>query len=122
MIDRDYKVAVIGCGSWGTALASLLAQRGASVVIWGRNEEVIESINGEHRNHAYLPGVDLPEGIKATANHADLAEADVALFVVPSKAVRRVAKQFSEANVFSTETIFVSCIKGIELETGSRMT
>ena len=122
MIDRDYKVAVIGCGSWGTALASLLAQRGASVVIWGRNEEAIKAINEEHRNHTYLPGVDLPEGIKATTNPADLSGANVALFVVPSKAVRGVAKQFAEAAAFSPETVFVSCIKGIEFETGSRMT
>ncbi len=122
MDDGTKKVVVLGCGSWGTALASLLALRGMEVVLWGRDPEAAEGINTERRNPKFLPGVELPEGVRATTAEEELRGARAVLFVVPSKAVRAVAEQMREAGVIGGGAILVSCIKGIELESGSRMT
>ena len=61
----DLKVAVLGGGSWGTAVASL-ASRNSAVSLWARNPDTVEEINTEHRNNTYLPGIMLPEKLVAT--------------------------------------------------------
>ena len=81
------KVAVLGAGSWGTALASLLARNGLHTTIWGRNEAQIKNINNLHENTRYLPGIVLPENLKASTNLADtVSDADLILVVTPSHA------------------------------------
>ena len=62
------KVAVVGAGSWGTALASVLTKNGHTVTIWSRGREVADSINQKHENRVYLPGIKLPQLIKATTD------------------------------------------------------
>ena len=59
--DRKTSVAVLGAGSWGTALASLLARHGYPTVLWGRDAEQVATIARDHENRRYLPGVPLPE-------------------------------------------------------------
>ena len=60
MTDAPIAVAVLGAGSWGTALASLLARNGHRTVIWGRDAEQVRAINQRHENTRYLPGIPLP--------------------------------------------------------------
>ena len=80
-------VAVLGAGSWGTALAALIARHGHRVVLWGRDAAVIEAIAARHENPHYLPGIALPEELCASTDlAATLREADLVLVVVPSHA------------------------------------
>ena len=81
------RLAVVGAGSWGTALAALATRNGVSTVLWGRDRQQVAAIDGEHRNRRYLPDVELPFGLRATADvGAALADAQLVLVVVPSHA------------------------------------
>ncbi len=81
------KIAVLGAGSWGTALAALMARHGHSVVLWGRDAQAIDAIDRQHENARYLPGIALPETLRATPDLAtSLQGADLVLVVVPSHA------------------------------------
>jgi glycerol-3-phosphate dehydrogenase (NAD(P)+) len=80
-------VAVLGSGSWGTALASLIARNGHRTTIWGRDAAQVASIRDAHENTRYLPGIPLPESLAATGDlAAAVADADLLLVVVPSHA------------------------------------
>lgn len=80
-------IAVLGAGSWGTALAALLARHGHSTVLWGRDAAVIEAIHDRHENPRYLPGIALPDGLRATTGlAAALDGCGLVLVVVPSHA------------------------------------
>jgi len=81
------QVAVLGAGSWGTALAALIARHGHPTVLWGRNPAIIAAIARQHENPRYLPGIPLPETLQATTALPDaLQEAQLVLVVVPSHA------------------------------------
>jgi glycerol-3-phosphate dehydrogenase (NAD(P)+) len=80
-------VAVLGAGSWGTALAALLARHEFPTVLWGRDPDQVACLDREHENRRYLPGVPLPESLRATADlGAAVASADWLLVVTPSHA------------------------------------
>lgn len=112
---------VIGAGSWGTAIATMLALRGLKVQFWGRDPELMGEIAHTRRNDRYLPDLEMPEGITATADLNALEPADMLVFVVPSKAVRSTAELLARTQAASRARVIVSCAKGIELETGRRM-
>jgi glycerol-3-phosphate dehydrogenase (NAD(P)+) len=81
------KVAVLGAGSWGTALAALIARHGHQAVLWGRDAAVVAAIDQRHENPHYLPGITLPDSLRATTDLAtSLRDADLVLVVVPSHA------------------------------------
>ena len=87
MSSPTVRVAVLGAGSWGTALASLIARHGHSTILWGRDEAVAEAIDRRHENPRYLPGIPLPEALRATTDLADAVRgADLVLVVVPAHA------------------------------------
>ena len=80
-------VAVLGAGSWGTALAALIARHGHQTVLWGRDAATIEAIGARHENPRYLPGVALPDALHATTDLAAcVAGAELVLVVTPSHA------------------------------------
>jgi glycerol-3-phosphate dehydrogenase (NAD(P)+) len=80
-------VAVLGAGSWGTALAALIARHGHPTVLWGRDADGVAAIGQRHENPRYLPGIALPESLRATTDLAGaLRDADLVLVVVPSHA------------------------------------
>lgn len=80
-------VAVVGAGSWGTALAALIARHGNPTVLWGRDASCIAAIDQRHENPRYLPGVALPDTLRASTDlAASVREADLLLVVVPSHA------------------------------------
>jgi glycerol-3-phosphate dehydrogenase (NAD(P)+) len=81
------KIAVLGAGSWGTALAALMARHGHSVVLWGRDAQILDAIERQHENPRYLPGIALPDTLRATSDFAaSVRDADLVLVVVPSHA------------------------------------
>lgn len=112
---------VIGAGSWGTAIASMLSLRGLNVQFWGRDAELMTQIRETRRNERYLPQLQLPENIAVTSDLAALQPADMLVFVVPSKAMRATAELVAQSGAASKARVLVSCAKGIELETGRRM-
>lgn len=114
------KIAVIGAGGWGTALAIVLAERGLPVVLWGYDRTHVEELKSSRTNQAYLPGVSLPENIRPINAMADALDADVVLFVPPSKAMRAVAEKFAALRP-QKNMVLLSCTKGIERGTGLRM-
>lgn len=116
------RIAVIGAGGWGTALAMVLADKtDAPILLWGYNAEHIERMKSTRANELYLPGVSLPENIAPTASIEEAADgAELALFVPPSKALRAVAQKFAQAQPPKT-AVLLSCTKGIERGSGLRM-
>ncbi|MBF9031170.1 NAD(P)H-dependent glycerol-3-phosphate dehydrogenase [Rhodobacterales bacterium HKCCE3408] len=114
------RIAVIGAGSWGTALAATARRSGARVCIWGRNKAVVDDINRDGRNEAHLPDVALPEGLIAAHRMEDaLKDVDAAMLVVPSHSIRSVARQMAE--YLPARVPVAVCAKGIESETGLLM-
>jgi len=113
-------IGIIGSGSWGTALGVLLAGNASLVRLFGREPEAVEAINLRHENPGYLPGLPLPENLRATTALADLADCDALFVVVPSRAVRSVAAQLASV-AMSAGAPVISCMKGIENVTGLRM-
>lgn len=110
------RVAVVGAGSWGTALANLLALKGFETVVWSYEPEVAESIQREHRNRRYLTEIDLDARLRATTSIEEaVSGASVVVSVSPSHVVREVMA--SAAPHLSADTLVVSASKGIEIET-----
>ncbi|MFE1345145.1 NAD(P)H-dependent glycerol-3-phosphate dehydrogenase [Streptomyces sp. NPDC058757] len=114
------RAAVFGNGSWGTAFAMVMADAGCEVSLWGRRPALAETINTTRTNPDYLPGVELPRGVTATADAAEAAEgADFAVLAVPSQTLRENLAAW--APKLGPDTVFVSLMKGIELGTAKRM-
>ncbi|MDR1522025.1 MAG: NAD(P)H-dependent glycerol-3-phosphate dehydrogenase [Streptococcaceae bacterium] len=112
MIEKQ-KVAILGAGSWGSALAQVLDDNGHSVHIWGNISEQINEINNKHTNKNYLPDLVLSESIRAYHDLKDaISKADVILFAVPTKAMRMVAKQY--AKVACSKHLLIHASKGFE--------
>ncbi|MBL6007293.1 NAD(P)H-dependent glycerol-3-phosphate dehydrogenase [Bacillus halotolerans] len=107
------RVTMLGAGSWGTALALVLADNNHDVRMWGHRAELIQQINDLHENKDYLPDVKLPESIRATTEIGEaVSDADFIIVAVPTKAIREVLRQ---AVPFMTKkAVFVHVSKGIE--------
>ena len=109
------KIAIIGAGSWGTALANVLADAGGDVTLWGRDKAVVEKINSIHENPKYLKGYKLAGSLKASSDLPGiLSAASVVFCSIPTQQVRAVfAKQASLLRL----KIVVNASKGIEMGT-----
>ena len=107
------KIAVLGPGSWGTALAQVLSENGHEVTIWGNNPAQIDEIHTYHTNRHYLPDLKLPENILGCKNLEEAIQgADAVLFVVPTKAIRAVAQEFAEKT--TGKPVIIHASKGLE--------
>lgn len=114
------RVAVIGAGSWGTALAMVAARNQHLVTLWCRETQIADQINRARRNPLYLSQFELSENIRATTSLADAIEAaDIALLVVPSHAMREIVGQLRPQ--LSSGTVLVSAAKGVENNSLMRM-
>ncbi len=114
------RVAVLGAGSWGTTFAKILADGGADVVIWARRPELAREIQEGKRNSDYLPGINLPLGLRATSRlDLALAGAEQVYVSVPSQALRDNLKV--AAPHLHAEATVVSLMKGVEKASGLRM-
>ncbi|MEA3502832.1 MAG: NAD(P)H-dependent glycerol-3-phosphate dehydrogenase, partial [Actinomycetota bacterium] len=113
------KVTVVGAGSWGTTVASMLAPK-VNTVLWARRPELAEHVNGGS-NPDYLPGFDLPQELSATTDIGSAVDgADAIVMSVPSHGFRAVIEQASSA--IDPETPILSLAKGIEESSLMRMT
>lgn len=110
------RIGVIGAGAWGTALAQVVAAGGEDVLLWAREPEVIELVNGTHENIVFLKGVPLSETIRATGDLGALAACDAWLVVTPAQHLRAVLGGMDAGG-----RPLVLCSKGIEDGTGLLM-
>jgi glycerol-3-phosphate dehydrogenase (NAD(P)+) len=114
------RIAVIGAGSWGTALAIVAARNQHDVRLWAREIEVAQGIQTIHKNPYYLSDVTLPENIRATTSLEEaLAGTHFVLIVVPSHAMREVVTHMRD--YLSEDTVIVSATKGVENDSLMRM-
>lgn len=110
---QSTRVAVIGAGSWGTALANLLAAKGCDIILWARSQRLVQRMVREGENRPYLPGVPLHARITPTADLAQAADATTTFVsVVPSHAVRAVWGMLAPR--LPASALLVSATKGIE--------
>lgn len=112
--------AIIGSGSWGTALAVLAAQKAGRVTLWGRDAATAEEINARRENPRYLAGIRLPDHVVASADLADVRDAGLVVLVVPTRSFREVAAAVGRVGL-RRDAVLLSCSKGIEMGTGLRM-
>ena len=116
----DLNVGLLGGGSWGTTVASLVT-RNAPITLWARNADTVEEINCKHSNEKYLPGAKLPKRLKATCEIGEaVGNADVVIMGIPSQNFRAVLKEVREH--IRAWVPVISLTKGLELDTGMRMT
>ena len=115
------KVVVLGAGQWGSTLAQVLCDAGNHVLIWGRNQEVVDEINDKHTNAHYLGENALPLGLKATTDVKEAFDySNIYILAIPAQTLRenlKIWKPFVQPGA-----VFVSSLKGIEVSTLSRMT
>jgi glycerol-3-phosphate dehydrogenase (NAD(P)+) len=116
------KVAVIGAGGWGTALAIVLQQNRHEVTLWGRDPLLMGVIHERRLNADYLPGVHLPEKIQITSELDEAApDAELVVLAVPSHAMRDICQKIKSEIRNQKSEIIINVAKGIEGDTGLRM-
>lgn len=114
------KIAILGPGSWGTALAQVLNDNGHQVCLWGDSQEQIDEINQKHTNTRYFKDIVIDEKIKATTDLKEALEGvQAVLFVVPTKVTRLVAKQV--AQTLDHKVVMMHASKGLEPGTHERL-
>ncbi|CDK00008.1 Glycerol-3-phosphate dehydrogenase (NAD(P)+) [Microbacterium sp. C448] len=115
------KVAVIGAGSWGTTFGKILADGGAAVTMWARRPELAHEIAEGKRNSEYLPGVNLPRSMTATAHLSEALDGATQIYLsVPSQALRESLKAVRPL-VADNDALLISLMKGVERRSGMRM-
>jgi len=121
-MSAGYKtIGVIGSGSWGTALAMLLAGTRSRVRLWSHTPGVAQELIEHRTNQNYLPGVRLPPNVYTTTELSEALQSELILVVTPSRAIREVAAQMRVEGL-QDSSVLVSCTKGIEHDTGYLMT
>jgi len=114
------RIVVMGAGSWGTTIAKVIADGGEDVTLWSRRPEVSEEINSFHRNGDYLPGINLPKNLSATASVEEaLQGAEQIYLAVPSQSLRENLNAWRD--LIPADATLVSLIKGLEQGSGLRM-
>jgi glycerol-3-phosphate dehydrogenase (NAD(P)+) len=114
------RVACIGGGSWGTTVAMLIAQNSHDVMMWCRRDDLADEVNVEHSNERYLPGIRLPDNLRATSDIEEAMQgAELCVMGVPSHGWRDVLKTITP-NLGGVRSI-VSLTKGLEVDTNVRM-
>ena len=114
------RIAVIGAGSWGTALGIVAARAGHQVTFWSRNPNVVTSINRDRVNSSYLAGTPVPDGVLASEDIGEaLNGSQLVVIATPSHATRAILVNMS--SMLPANAILVSATKGIEIDTGKRI-
>ena len=114
------QVGVVGTTSWGTTLAILIAREGHEVRLWARTENEAAGLEAARENERLLPGASFPPSLHVTASSkVAFASADLALVVVPSRTFRENVRKIADS--VSRSAVVVSATKGLEIETGRRM-
>lgn len=114
------KIIVMGAGSWGTALAILLAEKGNEVTLWEYEDKKAVTVERERENKVFLPGAKFPETLHVTSKLEGLLEdAKYVVFSVPSQVLRKVIGSITTQ--ITQDMILVNTAKGLEMSTGLRM-
>jgi len=120
MVDSPTKVAVLGAGSWGTTFAKILADGGASVTLWARRPELAREISQSKRNSDYLPGINLPRSLWASASLPEVLDgAEQVYLSVPAQSLRENLRIVRE--LIPSDALVISLMKGVEKGTRFRM-
>jgi len=115
------RVTVLGTGAWGTTLAQVLCDAGHQVLIWGRNESVVDEINNAKSNQKFVPGIHLPDELRATYDIGSAFQFGESLVLaIPAQTLRENLRSWKVG--FPVGRPIISTLKGIEAETMSRMT
>lgn len=110
------KLAVVGGGAWGTALAQVAAGKGRPTLLWALEDDVVGAINRIHENPVYLKGLKLSPAIRATSNFSELADCDAWIVVTPAQHMRAVLERAPCPNM-----PLILCSKGIEEASGKML-
>lgn len=113
------RIGIIGGGAWGTALSLVVTRAGGTPLLWAREAEVVDSVNAEHENLYFLPGIALDPSLRASGDLAEAAAAELLLLVVPAQFLRAVITSLAPA--YTAGTPVVICTKGIERKTSALM-
>src|SRR5579863_927024 len=119
MTSSFSKIAVLGAGAWGTALAIATRAAGRSVTLWVREDDVLADIRAGRENR-FLPGVAIAKELTVTGNLAEAAKSGVLLLAVPAQVLHRFAETLSPH--LSKDRPVVICAKGIEKGSGKLVT
>lgn len=113
-------IAVLGTGSWGTALANVLLDNGHDVLMWGRNDKTVNNLNHDKMNHQYLPEVVLNQEMKATTSLEEaICHANIIIMAIPTKGIRQVCQSM---NVFLDDMkTIIHVSKGLEPKSFKRI-
>ena len=113
-------IAIIGAGGWGTALGLVAGRAGHAVRLWSRNAQVVSAINARRVNDLYLPAYELVGDVRATGELGEaVRDARMVILAAPSHATRGLLEHM--ARELRAEAVLVSATKGIEIETGQRI-
>ena len=116
MERSEFDIGIIGAGSWGTAIASLLAHNGHRITLWVYEDEVCKHIANHRENHVYLPGIPIPDLVMSTQSFSEAStNKDLIVSAVPSQLVRQIITKCVPS--IDNRTTIVSLSKGIENET-----
>ncbi len=110
------KIVVLGAGSWGTVLGSMLADKGYEIVLYGNNAKVNDEVNQHHTNEHYMKNWQVNQTVTATGDlNQALKDAEIVLFVLPTQAIRSVAQNVSKVlQKTNAKPLIVTATKGIE--------
>lgn len=114
-------IAVLGAGSWGTALGMVLADNGHTVTVWGRDAAQVADMRATRENKKYLPGVVLPEAIHFVDHLSEIKAVDVILMAVPTQQQRAFIAANLEFFTTHDQALLVNVAKGLEADSGMRL-
>jgi glycerol-3-phosphate dehydrogenase (NAD(P)+) len=115
------RIAILGAGGWGTALATLAANKGHQVSLWARSEASADELHSGRVNQRHLPGVIIPPEVQITSQLTPVSEADYVFWTTPSTALAAIAEKVAGSVTLRRSAVLVSCVKGFAHEHLLRM-
>ena len=115
------RIAILGAGGWGTALATLAANKGHEVSLWARSEASADELRSTRVNQRHLPGVIIPPEVQITSQLTPVSEADYVFWTTPSTALATIAEKVAGSVILRRNAVSVSCVKGFAHERLLRM-
>lgn len=113
---KKSKIAVIGAGAWGSALAIAASRTGVNVISYDINTQVVDAINTTHTNPTYLPGITFPTNISATTDLKEAVQVEAMILVVPAQIMAKACQSLQQAGLAKNIPLII-CAKGIEQKT-----